>query len=249
VKYRFHRLLTTANVKTAKGEDVGVFTAILHLAPASLSGYEVCQSRSRGCTAVCLNSAGRGGIAAKFDKRGRLLKSNAIQRARIARTRMLFEQRDAFLARLRREIGLHVRKATRNGLKAAVRLNGTSDLDVEQWGVIQAYPDVTFYDYTKRLERMHAYLAGLLPPNYSLTFSRAETLKSKLDSMQVLQQGGNVAVVFGGALPAEWNGYAVIDGTTTDVRFTDPRNVVVGLLAKGKARRDTASGFVVWSSQ
>jgi hypothetical protein len=131
-----------------------------------------------------------------------------------------------------------------------VRLNGTSDLDVENWGIMQAFPMVTFYDYTKRRDRMDAYLRGEMPSNYTLTFSRAETLRSKVDSMHVLQAGGNVAVVFGGkSLPAEWNGYAVIDGTATDARFTDPRNVIVGLLAKGKARRDTESGFVVWAHQ
>jgi hypothetical protein len=129
----------------------------------------------------------------------------------------------------------------------AVRLNGTSDLPVETWGVIQAFSYVTFYDYTKRLDRMLAYLRGEMPANYSLTFSRAETLKSAADSHRVTELGGNVAVVFGGkVLPETWNGIRVIDGTLTDARFTDPRGVVVGLLAKGKARRDRTSGFVVW---
>jgi hypothetical protein len=243
------KLLTYSNLKIVLGEDVGVLTAILHLAPANLSGYEVCNGRTRGCTAVCLNSAGHGGIGATFDARGNLTKANRVQEARIARTRMLFEQRDAFLAQLRREIAAHIRKAERLNMRPAVRLNGTSDLPVEDWGIIQEYPTVTFYDYTKRRDRMDAYLAGHMPANYSLTFSRAETLKSKLDSMAVLEAGGNVAVVFGGkVLPSSWNGFTVIDGTATDARFTDPRNVIVGLLAKGKARRDLTSGFVVWNA-
>jgi hypothetical protein len=241
------KLLTYSNLKIVLGEDVGVLTAILHLAPANLSGWEVCNGRTRGCTAVCLNSAGHGGIGAEFDARGNLVKANRVQEARIARTRMLFEQRDAFLAQLRREIAAHIRKAERLNMRPAVRLNGTSDLPVETWGIIQEFPTVTFYDYTKRSDRMEAYLRGEMPSNYSLTFSRAETLKSKLDSMRVLEMGGNVAVVFGGkSLPDSWNGYRVIDGTLTDARFTDPRNVIVGLLAKGKARRDRTSGFVVW---
>lgn len=244
------KLLTYGNLKTELGEAQGILTAILHLAPANLSGYEVCNGRTRGCTAVCLNSAGHGGIGATFDARGALVKTNAVQRARIWRTKRLFTKRAAFLSQLAREIAAHVRKAERLGMRAAVRLNGTSDLEVETWGIMEQFPSVTFYDYTKRSDRMATYLQGGMLPNYSLTFSRAETLRSKLDSMRVLEQGGNVAVVFGGkSLPAEWNGYAVIDGTTHDARFTDPRNVVVGLLAKGKARRDTTSGFVVWERQ
>ena len=244
------KLLTYGNLKTQLGESAGILTAILHLAPANLSGYEVCQGRTRGCTAVCLNSAGHGGIGAKFDARGKLLKANGVQRARIWRTKLLHERRDVFMAQLVREIEAHVRKAARLGMVPAVRLNGTSDLPVETWGVIQHFPTVVFYDYTKRRDRMDAYLRGEMPRNYSLTFSRAETLKSAVDAMQVLQAGGNVAVVFGGkTLPSQWNGYGVIDGTATDARFMDPRNVIVGLLAKGKARRDRSSGFVVWESQ
>jgi hypothetical protein len=241
------KLLTYGNLKIVKGESLRVLTAILHLAPANLSGYEVCQGRTRGCTAVCLNSAGHGGIGAQFDARGALLKANGVQEARIWRTRLLFEQRDVFMAQLRRELEAHVRKAARLEMLPAIRLNGTSDLPVETWGIMQEFPGIVFYDYTKRRDRMDAYLRGEMPVNYSLTFSRAETLKSKIDSMHVLQAGGNVAVVFGGkTLPAQWNGFTVIDGTLTDARFTDARNVIVGLLAKGKARRDRTSGFVVW---
>jgi hypothetical protein len=173
--------------------------------------------------------------------------SNAIQRARIARTQFLFAAHDAFVSQLHGEIAAHVRKAQRLGLKPTVRLNGTSDLPVEMWGVIQVWESVQFYDYTKRFDRMARYLRGEMPSNYHLTFSRAETLRSAADTMQVAEMGGNVAVVFGGkALPETWNGLRVIDGTLTDLRFTDARGVVVGLLAKGKAKRDTHSGFVVW---
>ena len=36
----------------------------------------------------------------------------------------------------------------------------------------------------------------------------------------------------------------VINGDKTDMRFKDPVGVIVGLKAKGKARKDT-SGFVI----
>ena len=57
--------------------------------------------------------------------------------------------------------------------------------------------------------------------------------------------GVNVAVVFiGESLPTEWLGRPVIDGTTHDMRFLDPQGVIIGLLAKGRARRD-GSGFTI----
>ena len=58
-----------------------------------------------------------------------------------------------------------------------------------------------------------------------------------------MQQGYNVAIVFN-ELPATYNGYKVIDGTDTDLRFLDEKGVIVGLVAKGKAKKDL-SGFTV----
>jgi hypothetical protein len=55
--------------------------------------------------------------------------------------------------------------------------------------------------------------------------------------------GGNVAVVFD-KLPSTWKGYPVINGDESDLRFLDPKNVIVGLKAKGKGKKD-ASGFVI----
>lgn len=243
-------LLTYGNVKTAKSTAMGWLTAIMHFAPAALSGYEVCKGRSKGCTAVCLNSAGRGGIGATFDDRGGLVKPNTIQTARIRRTRMFFERREAFFETLHAELTLHVRKAARMGLKPAVRLNGTSDIaweseafsvaGVEYSSIFAAFPGMQFYDYTKRFERMQS----PLPSNYALTFSRAETLASGINAMHVLQAGGNVAAVFRKVLPATWNGYRVVDGVSHDLRFLDDRNVIVGLVAKGKARK-SENGFVI----
>ena len=56
--------------KTDKGRSRGYSTAIMYFAPADLSGYDVCQYRSAGCTAACLNTAGHGGIAKKADVPG-----------------------------------------------------------------------------------------------------------------------------------------------------------------------------------
>lgn len=134
----------------------------------------------------------------------------------------------------------------------AVRLNGTSDLPWENVKgadgktIMEQYPNVQFYDYTKNPSRMDQYIKGGMPKNYHLTFSRSET--NDAATMQILKDGGNAAVVFdtkrGRPLPTEWNGYKVIDGDETDVRFLDDKSTVIGLRAKGKAKKDT-TGFVL----
>jgi hypothetical protein len=44
-------------------------------------------------------------------------------------------------------------------------------------------------------------------------------------------------------MPETYMGRTVFNGEDSDLRFLDPKNVVVGLYAKGKAKKDT-SGFV-----
>ena len=89
---------------------------------------------------------------------------------------------------------------------------------------------------------MSSFLSGELPSNYHLTFSRSESNQKIVDS--ILASGGNVAVVFRGSLPEHWQGKQVIDGDKNDLRFLDKKNVVVGLVEKGKAKKDS-SGFVI----
>lgn len=228
--------------KLNKGRARNVASAVLHLAPAGLSGHNVCRWASDGCRAACLNTAGRGGIVPRA---GGL---NSIQKARIARTRWFFSDRPAFLAQLLGEIERHVRRARRQGMTPAVRLNGTSDIPWERVRladgrtVLDCFPDVQFYDYTKSVARALAHTAGQLPANYHLTFSRSEV--NDLDVRAVLAAGGNVAAVFARELPATWAGVPVVNGDKDDLRFMDPAGVVVGLKAKGHARGE-ASGFVI----
>ena len=55
----------------------------------------------------------------------------------------------------------------------------------------------------------------------------------------------NIAVVFRTKdLPETFKGRGVIDGDLHDMRFLDEPNSVVGLKAKGQAKKDT-SGFVI----
>jgi hypothetical protein len=240
-------LLTIGNPKTAKGEGHGYLTAIMHLSPASVSGRNTCPHATDGCRTACLNTAGRGGIGLDADG------LNAIQAARIRRTRYFHRDRAGFLRELTDAIARHERSALRHGLKPAVRLNGTSDLPWERFPVerdgkryphvFAAFPEITFYDYTKWPIRLRALVAGI--PNYSLTYSLAE---SNDDSARAaLALGVNVAAVFdcgkSDALPTRYMGHPVIDGDSTDLRFRDPNPVIVGLRAKGRAKKDR-SGFV-----
>lgn len=133
----------------------------------------------------------------------------------------------------------------------AVRLNGTSDLPWENIrlngkNIMEHYPQVQFYDYTKSMARAMAHAAGIMPANYHITFSRSET--NETAARGILKSGGNVSVVFSGGLPKRWAGREVIDGDKNDLRFLDPRGVVVGLIAKGPGRKDK-SGFVVGGAQ
>ena len=223
------KLLSTANPKIQKGTKLGYLSFILHLAPADLSGKEVCPKRTAGCTAACLNTAGRGGMFKKGEN------TNVIQQARIRKTKMYFEQRAEFLAQLEKDIVLGIKQATKLGLTPVFRLNGTSDLSVEKWGIIEKFPTVQFYDYTKVLGRKVAHL-----PNYHLTFSAADG--NDADVAKAIAQGMNVAMVFD-KVPETYAGRPVINADETDLRFLDPKGVIAGLKAKGRAKKDT-SGFV-----
>lgn len=228
------RGLLTTNQKVEKGEKEGWLTAIMHLSPAKASGFQVCSSATAGCEAACLNTAGRGGIFKVGEA------DNSIQKARRRRTAWYFARRNEFLLQLDAEIGTHKRRAARKGFSPAVRLNGTSDIKWESvkldgMTLFERHEDVVFYDYTKHLRDVSDI------PNYSLTFSLAENNESRAEL--ALQMGLNVAVVFH-SVPEEFWGYPVFDGDKSDLRFLDPKGVVVGLKAKGKARQDRTSGFV-----
>jgi len=218
------KLLTINNFKTVKGEKLGVLTGILYLAPAKISGYEVCPRRSAGCTAACLYTAGMGAF------------SN-VQQARINKTKMYFEDRPNFLFQLEKDIKALVKKANKLNMKPAIRLNGTSDINWMSSGIMDKFPDVQFYDYTKVSRR----LKDKIPTNYNITFSKSEDNNSECET--ALELGFNVAAVFKN-LPQQYMGRQVINGDETDVRFADGKGVVIGLTAKGRARKDL-SGFVI----
>ena len=224
------KLLNSGNYKTSKGEKYGWKTYGLHLAPFNISGKNVCASASAGCSAACLNTAGRGVM-------------HSVQDARVKKTRRFFEDRDGFLSQLYKEIKSSVKSAAKKQINSCFRLNLTSDILWERF-VIKDFPESQFYDYTKHLKRFVRFLEGKLPSNYHLTYSRDETTPDTLVK-SLCASGGNVAVVFRGKkLPSEWLGIKVIDGDDSDLRFQDGCGKIVGLLEKGLAKKDE-TGFVV----
>lgn len=230
------KLLNSGNAKTRKGEKLGYITYGIHLAPAKLSGFNVCSSASAGCAAACLNTAGRGAM------------SN-VQKARIAKTKLFFSDKSLFLSMLNQEIEAAIKSAKRKDMQPVFRLNLTSDLPFEKikhegQTVFERFPQVTFYDYTKHVDRMTKFLAGEMPKNYHLTFSRSETKDNQAFASAFLKSGGNVAMVFRGKLPAKHDGVQVVNGDETDLRFLDPKGCIVGLVEKGLAKKDE-TGFVI----
>lgn len=234
------------NAKTVKNREHNYLTGILYLAPADLSGYNVCSmAELAGCKEPCLNTAGLG-------------RFNSVQMARVRRTKFFFEDREGFIQQLIKEIEALERKAKKLNLKPAVRLNGTSDIKWENVRVkagtlFDIFPEVQFYDYTKIPNRGTE--DNPLPKNYHLTFSYSTRAEFQPYVQKALKNKGiNIAVVFDSKAKvqdyvrsgARFRGMPVIDGDATDARFLDGKGVVVGLYAKGRAKKDD-SGFVVRS--
>ena len=232
------KLLSTANPKIQKGTKLGYLSFILHLAPADLSGHNTCPKATAGCKSACLNTAGRGGMFKKGEN------TNTIQKARIRKTKYFYEDRAGFMLDLAYDIQKAIAFAKKQGLTPVIRLNGTSDLSWEKYevpvfctkNIFELFPTVQFYDYTKVLGRKTADIK-----NYHLTFSKADG--NDADVARAMTQGMNVAAVFD-EMPAEYMGKEVINADETDLRFLDPKGVIAGLKAKGKAKKDY-SGFVI----
>jgi len=236
------KLLTVnGNPKIVKGDKINdkYLSAIMHLSPINT---RICPYQDIAkCKEACLNTAGRGGIFKKGES------TNTIQEARKRKTDLFLNDRDTFMSLLVKDIQAFVRKCERLDKKPCIRLNGTSDI---QWELIPVdnyanifdmFSDVQFYDYTKIPTRKVSSIK-----NYHLTWSYSQANDKYARLFE--QVPYNKAVVFHGGLPRMFKGMRVIDGDTTDMRFLDKANRVIGLKAKGKARQDK-SGFVIQTLQ
>ena len=224
------------NAKTIKNESE---TYILYLSPYNLNstGKNICPFASKGCAEACLNSAGRGAF------------SN-VKNARIRKTDLFFSDPVLFFSQLLSDLSKINSKAIKENKNIFIRLNGTSDLDFDKLLIrytgngLLSFGNLRFYDYTKDKNKAKNFAKYSENDIYRVTYSRKETDQDN-ELKTLLGYGVNVAVVFNtGNLPDNYLGFPVINGDLTDLRFNDPSGVVVGLKAKGKAKKD-CSGFVV----
>ena len=223
------------NAKTIKGDGDELLTAIMYLIPWKSFGANLCPSAElAACHGPCLNTSGRGQMS-------------SVQTGRARKTEWFAKDRNGFMRQLISDIGSFVKYCDRRNIKPCVRLNGTSDI---RWELIKLFdsnltlmdifPQVQFYDYTKIANRRN------VPNNYHLTWSYSGANPKYSDMMDTaVSNGMNVAVVFRtkGSIPASFKGLPTVDGDKNDLRFLDPKGVAVALYAKGKAKHDT-SGFV-----
>lgn len=227
--------------KIAKGLKYDEMTYILYLAPARLSGFNVCPGSTAECVKACLNESGHNRID---------IHKNTINSARIKKTQLFFNDRPFFMGWLIDEIRSAKIKAEAAGKKFSVRLNGTSDLSPEQFhldgkNILEIFPDVQFYDYTKVYKRVDLVSKY---KNYDLTFSFSGN--NLIQCMDALQSGTRIAVVFE-ELPDAFLGYPVIDGDAYDMRYVDSAQSVIGLKYK-KVRNPLDlenSNFVISNSK
>lgn len=238
--FKTNNLLSiSSDAKTSKGEKLGFLTGILYLAPyKTISIYNTCSmAHIAGCDIACLYSAGRGAYS-------------SVQKARINKTNWFYQDRKGFMIQLIKNINSLIYTAKKQGLTPLIRLNGTSDIKWENVmlvhngehynNIMELFPDVQFYDYTKIINRDN------IPHNYDLTFSYSGKPEFIKYVNKAIIKGMRIAVVFKDKhnLPNEFMGLTVVNGDNSDIRHLDDNGVIVALYAKGKAKQDT-SGFVV----
>ena len=205
----------------------------LYLAPHKLSGYNVCPNATKECMMGCLHASGHTAVEIFAGR-------DCIQKARIAKTRLLIEQPIYFMKWLIAEIDAKQKLAVKKGFGFSVRLNCTSDVDwanvkLDGLNIFEIFPDIQFYDYTKSIAKFDN-----KPDNYHLTFSY--TGRNWSDCQTVMSKGYNVAMVFNVQnekdIPATYEGYTVINGDLSDYRVKDGKGIIVGLKWKRIADRE-----------
>ena len=185
VKNRLNKpnFLSLESTKTKKGEKYNYMTGILYLAPAKITGFNFCVNY-KNCFFDCLFNSGRG----KFKN---------VTRARIIKSLCFLYDRNQFIKQIDKDILRLYKKATKKGFNFAVRLNGTSDLNIQYYfkDILKKYSYIQFYDYTK----VFSYIKNKSFDNYHLTFSYDG---SNFDTcLKVLNLGFNVSIVFEKYIP------------------------------------------------
>src|SRR5258708_2130313 len=108
MKYKY--LSVGHDAKTIKGEKKGYLTGILYMAPHTLAGGKtLCPFSTPSCRAVCLYTAGRGGM-------------NTVQQARIRKAQKFQADPKKFVEALKSDIELLQRQAKTQDRIPVVRL-------------------------------------------------------------------------------------------------------------------------------
>ena len=226
------------NAKTIKGDSDEYLTAILYMTPykVMVDGklFNSCSMAAiASCIDGCLNTAGRGAF-------------NNVQTARQRKAEWFYRDRDSFMDQLVIDVAKFANYCRKRDIQPCIRLNGTTDIRwelilIDGKNIFEWFPSVQWYDYTKIPNRKVSHLS-----NYHLTWSySAANPKYEKYFDSVISNGMSVAVVFRKPYQSKsWRGYKVVDGDKDDLRFLDPKQSIVALYAKGKAKKDM-TGFVV----
>ena len=249
----------------------GVETTGLSLSPAHEEGkFNTCPN-SKSCKKECLGKTSGGNFMFGGGKDLEAIKGPRL--AHYKKTQAFLRNPKEFAVRLHDEIQSAKTLAEANGNHLGVRLNVLSDIHPKVYeSLMNAHPDVSFYDYTKNNSKPVA-------PNHHLTYSSTgvtqpvgkngveehiENEHQNWHSMRnKLEQGHNVAMAFshGKELPTHVHDeetnthYPVISGDTHDFRPLDKqpkgsKGVIVGLSRKAATHSDKSaaagsSGFFV----
>jgi hypothetical protein len=191
---------------------------------------------SGACEVGCLRHTGRNQMP-----------SHAVARA--TRTALYWDDPDAFYDQVIRELHAVERKAERLGLAFAIRPNMLQDLPPLAKRIARSFPNAAVYDYTKIPAPWRRTL-----PNYTLAYSISERSTTR-QIRDCVRHGINCAIVFdtgkGDPLPDTYTlaGHTlpVVDGDVSDLLYTYPVGIWIGLRWKGSRARlaeGLAAGWV-----
>ena len=201
------------SAKVVKGQKKDYQTAILYLKPYKTAFGNSCPMGAP-CADDCLDESGR----VKLD-----IKEFKILRARYLKTVLFYVNRNYFNAWLHDEITAY---SAKHGDMLMVRLNGTSDINPKLFGnPMEAFPSVSFYDYTKVLNRTA--IADQYE-NYHLTYSYSGTNDTEAD--EAMNRGYNVSFVLDGPMPLRFKKRRVFTMDDTDLRPLDEERGAFGYL-------------------
>jgi hypothetical protein len=238
-----NKLFTIGNTKTIKGMKKGVLTGILHMLPdEQVKDFledetipTVCPTaKIAGCYKDCLVFSGRGNMSPVFY-------------SRLRKTLFYLQYKNEFIKLVDKEISRLLRKAKRENLELAIRINGTSDIPVlkELKEILLKYLNVKFYDYTKNPKSIKKlYSLSNEIKNYHLTFSYTKELLFQPLIEKAVKYNPNVAIVFKNEEQVNYlienkkklklfdKVYNIINGDKTDLRYKDKNNSIVALRYK-----------------